>query len=382
MKWSFRVARVSGIDIRVHLTFGLILLIGAAHWGFPYGATGAVFGALFMLTLFACVALHELGHSLVAQRFGVSVKEILLLPIGGVARLGREPSRPVHELLIAIAGPLVNVVIAVALIAGSLLVWGPGWFAEGTFARAALAGPSVGTFVASLLFSNVALAVFNMIPALPMDGGRVLRSILAMLLGKLRATTIAATVGQILAAGLGLLGLMSSNVILVLIGVFVFFGATQERAAARAAQTLEGLGAGQVVDPRALVLSPGDLLGVALQQAVRASQAHFAVVHGDRIVGTLSREDMLRHLHARGPMAYVAGVMQPELVEVDASMPLMEVRTRLLELGGARPVVVRGPYGHLGLLGIEDLARAAMMSDALRARLPQPLSVPRRDSLF
>jgi Zn-dependent protease len=382
MKWSFRVARVSGIDIRVHATFALILLIGAAHWGFPYGAPGAVFGAVFMLALFACVALHELGHSLVAQRFGVSVKEILLLPIGGVARLGKEPSQPIHELLIAVAGPLVNVVIAAVLVVGSVLSWGPGWFADGSFGRAALAGPSLATFVASLLFSNLALAVFNMIPALPMDGGRVFRAILAMLLGKLRATYIAATVGQIMSAGLALLGLVSGNVILVLIGAFVFFGASQERAAARAAQNLAGLGAGQVVDPRALVLSPGDLLGVALHQAVRASQAHFAVVHGDRVVGTLSREDMLRHLHARGPMAYVAGVMQPELVEVDAAMPLSEVRTRLLELGGARPVVVRGPFGYLGLLGIEDLARAAMMSEALRARAAHPVPAPSRDSMF
>jgi Zn-dependent protease len=334
-----------------------------------------------MLALFACVALHELGHSLVAQRFGVSVKEILLLPIGGVARLGREPSRPVHELLIAIAGPLVNVVIAIVLVLGSLLVLGPGWFSGGSFARAALEGPSLATFVASLLFSNVALAVFNMIPALPMDGGRVFRSLLAMVLGKLRATYIAATVGQLLAAGLALLGLVTSNVILVLIGGFVFFGASQERSAAKAAETLAGLGAGQVVDPRALVLAPGDLLGVALHHAVRASQSHFAVVQGDRVVGTLSREDMLRYLHVQGPMAYVAGVMQPELVEIDASTPLSEVRTRLIELGG-RPLVVRGPYGYLGLIGIEDLARAAMMSHALRARLPHVTPAPSRDSMF
>ncbi len=230
-------------------------------------------------------------------------------------------------------------------------------------------------------FVNVALALFNMLPALPMDGGRVFRALLAMLLGKLPATVIAATVGQLMAAGLALFGLFQGNVILALIGAFVFFGASQERAAARAAQTLSGLGAGQVVDPRAIVLSPGDLLGVALHHAVRAPQTHFAVVHGDRVIGTLSREEMLRHLHTLGPLTYVAGVMQRELAEVDATMPLSEVRLRLLELGG-RPVVVNGPYGYLGLIGIEDLARAAMMATALRVRAASRTPVPSRDSLF
>lgn len=381
MKWSFRIASVRGIAIRVHASFALILILGAAQWGVPHGLLGAVFGVLFMCLLFACVALHELGHSLMAQRFGVDVREILLLPIGGVARLGREPSRPVHELLIAVAGPLVNVVLAVLLTLAALAVWGPAWFADGSFAQAALGPPTPATLVVSLLFANVALAVFNMIPALPMDGGRVFRALLAMVLGKLRATFIAATVGQVLAAGLGLYGLLSQNLILALIGAFVFFAASQERAAARASAALSGLGAGQVVDPRAITLAPGDLLGSALHHAVRAPQAHFAVVHGDRIVGTLSREDMMQHLHTFGPMAYVAGVMSRDLAEVDAATPLADVRSRLLELGG-RPVVVRGPLGYLGLLGMEDLARAAMMARALRLRAAPISPTPSRDSMF
>jgi Zn-dependent protease len=381
MKWSLRVVRVSGIDIRVHATFVLILLLGAVQWGVPYGVSGALFGIFFMLALFACVALHELGHSLVAQRFGVSVREILLLPIGGVARLSREPSRPVHELLIAIAGPLVNVVLAILLFGAVIAGWGAAWFSDGGFVQAVFGAPTLATLVASLLLSNVALAVFNMIPALPMDGGRVFRALLAMVLGKLRATLIAATVGQVMAAALALYGLMSQNVILVLIGAFVFFGASQERAGARAAERLSGLGAGQVVDPRAIVLAPGDLLGIAIHHALRAPQAYFAVMQGDRVVGTLSREDMMRNVHALGPTAYVAGVMHRDFAEVDDSTPLSEVRARLLELGG-RPVIVRGPYGYLGLIGIEDLARASIMAQALRQRALDRTPVPSRDSMF
>jgi Zn-dependent protease len=381
MKWSIRVARVSGIDIRVHVTFVLILLLGAAQWGFPYGLSGALFGVFFMLALFFCVALHELGHSLVAQRFGVSVREILLLPIGGVARLGREPSRPVHELLIAIAGPAVNVVLALLLLVAVIAGWGADWVSDGGFLQAIFGPPTLATLLSSLLLSNIALAVFNMIPALPMDGGRVFRALLAMVLGKLRATLIAATVGQVMAAALGLFGLFSQNVVLALIGAFVFFGASQERASARAADRLTGLGAGQVVDPRAIVLAPGDPLATAIHHAVRAPQAYFAVVQGDQVVGTLSRADMLRNVHTLGPTAYVAGVMHRHLAEVDASTPLSEVRARLLELGG-QPLLVRGPYGFLGLIGIEDLARASMMAHALRQRVSQPTPAPSRDSLF
>jgi Zn-dependent protease len=377
MKWSLRVARVSGIDIRVHVSFVLILMLGAAQWGIPYGAPGALFGVFFMIALFVCVALHELGHSLVAQRFGVSVREILLLPIGGVARLSREPSKPMHELLIAIAGPLVNVVLAFVLLVVALVVWDAQWFSDGRFLRAVFGPPTLATLVSSLLLSNIALAVFNMIPALPMDGGRVFRALLAMLLGKLRATLIAATVGQVMAAALGLFGLLSQNVILALIGAFVFFGASQEPATAQ----LSGLGAGQVVDPRAIVLSPGDLLGSAIHHAVRAPQAYFAVMQGDSVVGTLSREDMMRNVHTLGPTAYVAGIMHRELAEVDHSMPLSEVRSRLIELGG-RPVIVRGPYGFVGLIGIEDLARASIMAQALRQRANHATPVPSRDSLF
>jgi Zn-dependent protease len=367
MSWSLRIASVRGIAIRVHLSFVLILLIGAVHYGVPYGGAGAAFGVLFMLALFACVVLHELGHSLVAQQFGVEVREILLLPIGGVARLGREPSRPLHELLIAVAGPLVNVGLSIllALLAAGWL--GIGWLLDGGFFQSLLGAPSATTLLASLLFANVALAVFNMLPALPMDGGRVFRALLAMMLGKFRATLIAATVGQVMAAGLAIFGIYTGNLILALIGGFVFFGASQERASARAASALAGLGAGEVVDPRALVLSPGDQLGVVAHHAVRVPQAHFAVVHGDRVVGTLSREDMSRLLTTAGPLAYVAGVMRRDLSEIDAATPPPEARIRLMELGG-RPLVVRGPYGFMGLLGLEDLARAAMMVRALRSR--------------
>ena len=364
MKLSWRVATVSGIAIRVHVTFLFVVALGAVEWGLSHGTRGALFGAVLVCLLFACVALHELGHSLVAQRLGVSVREILLLPIGGVARLGREPKTALHELLIAVAGPLVNVVLAVLLVVGARVVVGPVWLSDGGFVRALMAPPALATLVAALTAANLALAVFNMIPALPMDGGRVLRAVLTFFLGKLRATSIAATVGQFLAAGLAAFGLMSGNVVLVAIGVFVFLGAAQERATAKVMASLAGLRAADAVDARAIALEPGDMLAHALAHALRSSQPYYAVVLGERLVGTLGREEILEAVRKLGPLTFVAGVMNRDVVEVGAEEPLSEVRTQLIERGG-RPLAVRGPQGPIGLIGLEDVARAATMADLL-----------------
>jgi Zn-dependent protease/CBS domain-containing protein len=380
MSWSFRVATVSGIAIRVHLTFLLIVIIGAVEWGAAHGRLGALFGALLVCCLFVCVALHELGHSLVAQRLGVSVKEIMLLPIGGVARLTREPKTPLHELLIAVAGPLVNVAIAIVLGAVALIWLGPSWFQGGEFFKSLIAPPSPATLLSALLMGNVALAVFNMIPALPMDGGRVFRALLSFVFQKPRATIIAATVGQVLALGLALLGILGGNLVLTVIGVFVFLGAAQERSVSRLMTRLGTLTAGDAVDPRGIVLQPGDFLGAAMHEALRSPHTHFAVVLGDHIIGTVSRDAILATLRRHGPMVYVAAIMQKNVEELPADTPLFEARSRLIERGG-EPFVVVGPNGPLGLLGFDDIARAATMADVIeKTRGKAAVSEPGRVS--
>ena len=383
MAWSFRIARISGIDIRVHATFTLIVLFGAFEFGMRGGSRGAAFGALLVCCLFGCIVLHELGHSLVAQRFGVKVREIVLLPIGGVARLLRDPSKPWQELLIAIAGPLVNVAIAGLLTLAAVAAFGPGWVWSalgGGFGGSSAGGlyleASGASLLAWLLTGNLLVAVFNMIPALPMDGGRVFRSILAMVLGRPRATRVASFVGQVLAVGFIGLGLYGHNLMLAIIGGFVFLGASQERFANEATESLVGLKASDACAPNALVLSPGDPIGAVLELMLRSPQSYFAVVHGDRIIGALSREDALRGARRAGPMAYVAGAMLRELKEVDPTTPLSELRASLIEHEG-RPVAVRGERGYLGLIGLEDIARVSAVATALRrggilARREQP----------
>lgn len=367
MRWSLKIVRVSGIDIKVHASFLLIVLYFAVWFGYDHGLLGATFGVILVSSLFACVVLHELGHSLVAQTLGVSVREIVLLPIGGVARLEREPSRPLDELAIAIAGPLVNVAIAVVLIGFAWLVLGPGWLASGAAVEGVAGPPSAQNLLGWMITANGVLAVFNMVPALPMDGGRVLRAILAMMIGKARGTRIAALIGQLLAAGMGVLAMEKHDLILALIAVFVFLGASQERFSSQMTEGLVGLSAGEVCDPNAIVLAPGDVIGQVIDHLLRASRSHFAVMHGSEIVGTLSRDEVIAGAGNLGLGAFVAGVMRRDIVYVDEHTSLQDVRARIIELGG-RPVAVRGAQGFIGVLGYDDVSRISALAAALKRR--------------
>jgi Zn-dependent protease len=225
MRWSFKVASVAGTEVRIHLTF----LLFVAWIGFSYyeveGLPGAVQGVLFVLSLFACVLLHEFGHALAARGFGIATPDITLLPIGGVARLARIPDKPWQELVVAIAGPLVNVVIAAALI---FVVHSSAELEHLQY----LESPRV-ELLSKLASVNVMLVLFNLIPAFPMDGGRILRALLAMAMPYAQATQVAAWIGQGLAVVFGIFGLFG-NSLLIFIAFFIFAGAQQEAAIARA----------------------------------------------------------------------------------------------------------------------------------------------------
>jgi Zn-dependent protease len=171
MNWSFRIAQVSGIAIRVHITLFLIVILGTVQWGRPYAGQGAVFGVILMLLLFTCVVLHELGHSLVAHHFHIAVREIVLLPIGGVALLSRSPSKPLYELLIALAGPLVNVSIAALLLATTGATTALGIVDISAILQTRELTASFSTLLLWLLAANISLVLFNLIPAFPLDGG-------------------------------------------------------------------------------------------------------------------------------------------------------------------------------------------------------------------
>jgi Zn-dependent protease len=218
---SWTLGKISGITIRIHWTFLLLpLYLYFSSILAGSGMTAAMVTVVFVLAIFGCVLLHELGHALAARQFGIPTRDITLLPIGGVAALERMPRNPWQELWIAVAGPLVNVVIASGLFLGLWL--------------STVGSGGLGTFFWQLAIANVVLVVFNLIPAFPMDGGRILRSVLALFVDWVQATQIAVSVGKVAAIAFGFLGLMSGNLMLVLVGVFVFFAAQGELMSATA----------------------------------------------------------------------------------------------------------------------------------------------------
>lgn len=370
MRGSLRFARLFGIDIFVHPTFALLLILIAIESAAAHGARGAVYGLLNVVGLFACVTLHELGHSLVARRFGGRVREIVLLPIGGMARMSREPTRPLHELLIAIAGPLVNVVIAVGLFLA--LVQHLGHVPDEAAWVAAVSTPSLKAFWLTLIAGNLTLAVFNLIPAFPMDGGRVLRALLSFWIGRVRATTVAVAIGQLLAFALIGYAILTANPWLVLLAAFVFFAASQEKQSARAGDILLHLSAGELVNTRAEQLAPADCIGDVVDSALRSGQVLFPVVNGTQFIGIVHRDEAYAAAAKVGLRANVAQVLRRTLPIFPAQTPILQVRDTIAEYG--LPVVVIDGDRFLGVLGAEDMSRINELASRLSAagiRRPQ-----------
>jgi Zn-dependent protease len=231
MRWSYRVGRIAGIPVQIHVTFLLLVVWIAISRGLLDGRLAAALTAVALLLLiFTCVVLHELGHALAARRFGISTRDITLLPIGGIARLERMPEQPSQEVAVALAGPAVNVVIAAVL-----------WVVSRGLNHPFLDAVTHGNLLESLLAVNVLMILFNMIPAFPMDGGRVLRALIAMRLPYERATRIASGIGQFVALVFGAAGLFNGNMMLVLIALFVFIAAGEERTIVQTRVSIQGL---------------------------------------------------------------------------------------------------------------------------------------------
>jgi Zn-dependent protease len=362
MAWSFRIGRIAGIDLKLHVTFALILGLGALQWGGPHGARGAAFGVLLVALLFVCVVLHELGHALMARRFGIATHAIVLLPIGGVAQLARSPDNPRHELWIAAAGPVVNLLIAGALLLATIPM-GLGGLPEESL-RALVTQPTPSALLLWLLGANVTMALFNLLPALPMDGGRILRAALTLRMGATRATPLAATVSQVLALGLGTLGLLQGNFLLAFIAAFVFLGAAQERVEVEARHLLSAVRAGDAWPRHAITLSPGDRLNRVVEYLLTSPQQHFAVLLGGQLQGVLNRGQVLRALQHEPPESYVAGLMERNVPRVDEGTSLEEVRRLMAERGASGVAVYRGEE-FLGVVGLAEIAEALRVASAL-----------------
>lgn len=321
MKWSWKLTRLAGIDVYVHATFFILIAwIAVSYWQVEGSLVAVIRGVGFILALFGCVVLHELGHALTARRYGIRTRHITLLPIGGVAALERMPDDPRQEITVALAGPAVNLVIALGL--WLWLTVSSGLVPVG---HLSLSG---GSFLERLLVINIVLAVFNLLPAFPMDGGRVLRATLAMLMGRNRATQMAARVGQGLALWLGFIGLFY-NPFLVLIALFVWTGAAAEAGAEQIKSTLSGVAVGRAMLTDFQVLSPDDPLSRAIELTMAGSQKEFPVLVDSVMVGVLGQADLLKGLQAQGEQAPTGDWMQRETQSAEIDESLEKVLERL-----------------------------------------------------
>lgn len=358
MRWSFHIARIAGIDVKIHATFILFLAFIAFIHHSVGGFPEAVRGVFFVLLVFLCVLLHEFGHALAARRYGIKTPDITLLPIGGVARLERMPENPWQEVVVALAGPAVNVVIAAFLFVFVGVTMG-------FFDLAALERVGVG-LPAKLLVVNILLVLFNMVPAFPMDGGRVLRAVLAMRMNYARATQIAATIGQVVACGFAFYGLVRSQPMLILIGIFIYFGAANEAAFAQMKHVSRGLRVSAAMVTQFQSLPLNSTLNEAVEALLRTSQHEFPVVdENGKVRGVLTRDDLIVGLRRSGAQAPVAEVMRVDIPSIHHSM-LFDRAYQLMQECSCPVLPVLDNDGQLvGLFTPENVGELMLVQSAL-----------------
>lgn len=356
MKWSLRIGRLFGIPLYVHVTFLLFLgWIGVTSWRHGQNALADV---LFIIVLFGCVVLHELGHALTARRYGIPTRDITLLPIGGVARLDRMPDDPKQELWVAVAGPAVNVLIAGVLFLVTQL-------SSGVFSLGGIESLVSGSFVGRVIAVNIFLVIFNMLPAFPMDGGRVLRALLATRMEYTRATRVAAIVGQCMALIFGLAGLMpGGNPMLVFIALFVWIGAAQEAGMAQMKHSLSGIPVSRAMVTEFHTLQPDNTLADAVEFTLKGTQRDFPVVEGDRVAGVLRQSDMLATLARQGAQVAVRDVMQTDFRFVQATDTLETAFRSMSESrASTAPVSFQGRL--VGMVTMDNIGEFLAIQGAL-----------------
>lgn len=360
--WSLRVGKFFGIEVFIHWTFWILIgWIFLMHWGMGDASTQGLWGVLFILALFACVVLHEFGHALTARRFGVVTRDITLYPIGGISSFESMPEKPGQELLVGLAGPAVNLVIALIL-----------WIylnASGQIPNLAAMSDSHDMFqipfLWSLFFANIVLAIFNLIPAFPMDGGRVFRGVLSFFMDRVTATRIAAGVGQFLGIAFVFFGFFY-NFWLVFIGLFVYLGAGGEAAYEQTKSALTGLTVKDALMRRFTLLKPNDPLGQAVAALIDSQETEFVIAEADEPVGVLTRNEIIKGLSERGKDGPVSAFMNRNFLVVNPEMKLADFFQKVLEKGQAVAVVMSGK-SLLGLIDRDNVEERLLIQEALKS---------------
>lgn len=367
MKNSFRIGTAAGIPLLLHWTFLLVpayvLITGILMGRPPFGMLADL---VLVTVIFVSVVLHELGHALAARRFGVQTKDIILMPIGGVARLERILRRPNEELIVALAGPAVNVAIAAVLLAISVPVIGLNGLLNPTSLLASLIGKTVGV--------NLAMIFFNMLPAFPMDGGRVLRAVLSIRIGHLRATKMAAAVGQTMAVLFGLGGVfVFNNPMLIFIAGFVYLGAAQEARSAEMESSFEGVSVADFMVTRFDAIPAQATAEWTLRYAMAANLRELPVVSSGIFLGMLRIEDVAKAVASGHTEANVGGLTRGRLSVVQGNLPLLSAIEQL-QVSEFATLPVVNEFGQLEGLITQDSIRAAQrFGPLLRSRPSSPL---------
>jgi len=344
MKGSIKLLEVFGISVNIHITFLLLPLI--------FLMLGGVRSMVLVLIVFVCVTIHELAHSLVAQRFGIRVKDITLLPIGGVASMSKMPQNPKQEFIISIVGPLSNIVLA-ALIYYVLynVPWMP---------KSILRNPTLGNTwrhtLAMVPVINVVLAVFNLLPAFPMDGGRLLRAFLATKMDFRKATKIAVYIGHIFAILFGYIGFMYRHPFLVLIAVFIYMAASAEESHVNLRETLKGYKVRDILNPQFLTLDKSTPISKVLELVFHSHQEDFPVMEGGKMAGFVTRADIIFAMHKKGSATLLSEIMRADVPSVTPEDRLTRVQ-RLMEENQIKALPVIHHSAVCGVVTLEDIGR-------------------------
>ncbi len=374
---ALKITRIWGIDIQVHWSFILILFYGAFIYSRDASnvLAGAVYGILVILLLFVCVALHEFGHAITAKYFGVNVPHITLLPIGGVAQLDRMPRRPLQEFLIAIAGPAVNFVLAILLLpvallavslsmrAGAISTTIPGLMNE-------VQSMSLTGLLLYLAGMNVMLGIFNLLPAFPMDGGRILRALLALRLRYVQATRIAVLVGRGMAILFAIWGISGGGIFLLLIAFFVYVGGRGELEAVESRYILKDFSARQALNKDAHILYTSEPISRAVDYIMTTYQGDFPVYDlGHNLVGVLTRPRLVATLRTQGQEGRIVDVMIPrsQVPVTTANTTLADVWEKMME-AGSRVIIVQDQGQFLGLITLDDISELIQVMGAAKER--------------
>jgi stage IV sporulation protein FB len=367
MNNAIKLFKIRGIDIKMHFTFPLILIWAGLSFGLfrNGGVEGAIYGVLVTSLVFAIVLLHELGHSIAAQYYRVPVRQIILLPIGGVAQLEEIPEDPKKELVIAAAGPLVNLILGIILVLIAPIL-GQSLSVRGLLSLSDILGVlSFSSIFMYVFTTNLFIGLFNLIPAYPMDGGRILRALLATQLSYTGATSVAVAIGQILSWGFGLWGFLNGNFFLIILAFFIYSGAAQEGKMVQVKHILGDLRVEQAYSRGVRSISLNEPLETALQATLNSFQSSFPICEDGNLAGMLPYTTLVRALEKKDLQTPIRDVMQTGIKPALPQEKLIEVQKRMsLESVDALPVVDdRG--GFLGMITSQDLNEAYRLSLAL-----------------